>query len=71
VLLNTYQRKENTNILLLGFLGFLSGLLMSCIVFLPSAVLALTTPRIEINSYINNILAALRSGNIFKVLNPN
>lgn len=66
--LKTRKAVENWKVLGFGAIGFISGLLMSCIVVLPAVMVALTSSRAGSDPYLSNLINAAKSGNISAAL---
>ena len=63
-----HDGKENMQLLGLGVLGFGSGLLVACVILLPTCMIALQTTRSS-NVYLSEIVEAFKVGDISTVLN--
>ena len=58
--INKHSAKDNWMILGIGFVAFLVGLLMSCMVTIPSIMLSLNAPRAKDESYIKDLLGFIK-----------
>lgn len=67
--IKTRTVKENFEILGIGFIGFLSGLMMSLVVVLPAAMVAIGSDRAENSTYLDNLINAFKDGEIERALN--
>ncbi len=54
--------KENFAILGIGFVGFLAGILMACLIALPSIMAVMDSPRVESSTYLDSLISALQAG---------
>lgn len=60
--------KDNWTILGIGFIGFLAGLLLSCVVVLPAALYSLDAPRAANSGYLDTLKEALKNKNFGKFI---
>ncbi len=60
--------KENFTILGIGFIGFFAGLLMSLVIVLPAAMVAVNSDRATNATYLDGLVDAFKNFDILKVL---
>ncbi|MGM9874222.1 MAG: YfhO family protein [Bacilli bacterium] len=60
--------KDNLIILGIGFIGFLVGILLSLVVVLPGAMIAINSDRATSSTYLANLLSAFKEGKIVDAL---
>ena len=63
-----HDRKDNLEYLGLGFLGFTTGLLLSCAILLPTCLIALNTTRSS-NVYLSEIIDGIKANDWGTVFN--